>query len=104
MTVLLDCTRCGGNIRPLKYNGCRVCDVDGHVLTPEYREKITENGCSFFTLRSIPRRESKYGNHPLGVSDVAYQIVSAVPKGVVNPDTKLDDGKPFPFEYEAGGS
>jgi hypothetical protein len=101
MTVLLHCTRCGGNIRPFKYTGCRVCDVDGESLTPEYRRLIQENGCAFFTLRSIPRRDSKFGNHPFGVVDTAEQVATHIPRDVLNNFKNHDDGNPYVYEYES---
>jgi hypothetical protein len=101
MVVILHCGRCGGNIRPFKRTGYRVCDIDGDNLTQDYRERIRENGCSLFTLRSIPRKESKFGNHPLGVSDAAYQNVILVPKGLGDQYTGKDNGTPYPYEYDS---
>jgi hypothetical protein len=101
MTVLLHCSRCGGNIRPYKHCGYRICDVDGTKLTAVYRGVIIENGCSFFTLRSIPRKETPLGYHPDDVIDSAVQRTVQVPKSVINLDTKRDPGKlPYPDEYE----
>jgi hypothetical protein len=100
MTILLHCERCGGNIRPYKYCGYRICDVDGEKLTEECRQAIKYHGCSFFTLRSIPRKETSRGAHQVGISDTLYQTMVNIPSTVVNMDTKRDDGKLIPFEYE----
>jgi hypothetical protein len=101
MTVLHHCSRCGGNIRPYKHCGYRICDIDGTKLTATYRGVIVENGCSFFTLRSIPRKETPLGSHNTDIIDSAVQKVVQVPKSVVNLDMKKDLGKiPYSDEYE----
>ena len=82
MTVILHCERCGGNIRPYKYCGYRICDIDGERLTSNYRDVIKENGCSFFTLRSIPRKATPLGFKPIGIGDAEVQEMYSVPADV----------------------
>jgi dTDP-4-dehydrorhamnose 3,5-epimerase-like enzyme len=52
-------------------------------------------------MRSIPRRDSKFGNHPIGVVDTAEQVATHVPREILNNFKNHDDGKPYAYEYEA---
>jgi hypothetical protein len=58
MSAILHCdVKCSGAVKA-SFSSVKVCDIDGIKLTPEYRAIIKEYGCSFYTMKPTPRRNS----------------------------------------------